>query len=202
MATRGLSAQPAVIVLVGGRSTRMGTDKASLVVGGVAMRDRVLDAVAAAGLTTTVIAGSDEVPDAVPDSEADGRVPGGRGPLAGVVGAWEMLQQTSESLYDPIVVLACDLPWLVSDVIAELLLASGGHVHGAVAHDGERRQPLVAAYRPAALDEMMRSYHAGERSLRRCSLDWDLAVVHVDPKLVADADTPEDLAGFVVEWPG
>lgn len=173
----------------------MGTDKASLVIDGVAMRDRVLNAVAAAGITTVVVAGTDEVPD------ADGGAAGAQGPLAGVVGAWHTLQAT-EPGFDPVVVLACDLPWLVADVIAELITASGDHSHGAVAHDGERPQPLVAAYHPAALDEMTRRYHGGERSLRRCSVDWDLGVVKVDAQLVTDVDTPEDLAGFAVEWPG
>lgn len=201
MATSGLGTQPAAIVLVGGRSTRMGTDKASLVVDGVAMRDRVLNAVAAAGITRAVIAGTDEVPDAMPDSGAEGGAAGGQGPLAGIVGAWHALQQASEPRFDPVVVLACDLPWLVADVVAELITASGDHAHGAVAHDGERPQPLVAAYHPAALDEMVRCYYAGERSLRRCSVYWDLGVVKVDAQLVTDADIPEDLAGFAVEWP-
>ena len=201
MASSGLSTQPAAIVLVGGRSTRMGADKASLVVDGVAMRDRVLNAVAAAGITTAVIAGTDEVPDAVPDSGGDGAAAGAQGPLAGVVGAWHTLRQATEPRFDPIVVLACDLPWLVADVITELLAASGDHSHGAVAHDGERPQPLVAAYHPGALDEMERCYRAGERSLRRCSVSWDLGVVKVDAQLVTDADTPEDLSGFAVEWP-
>lgn len=181
----------------------MGTDKASLVVDGITMRDRVVAAVAAAGVATVVVAGTTDVPDArASNPEAHGAQgsTGTQGPLAGIVGAWQTLRSRS-TIYDPVVVLACDLPWLVPEVIAELLALSAQHQHGAVAHDGERPQPLVAAYRPIALDAMIESFDAGERSLRRCSADWDLGVVAADPAVVADADRPEDLAGFTVQWP-
>ncbi len=203
LSTSGLSGpatntRAAAIVLVGGLSTRMGADKASLVVDGVSMSDRVLHAVAQAGITTSVIAGTADVPDAqhvLSDASA-------QGPLAGVVGAWESLQAASDlDPYDPIVVLSCDLPWLVAEVIEQLVTASLSHAYGAVAHDGARPQPLVAAYRPLALAEMTRCFYDGERSLRRCSVDWDLGHVSVQAQLVADADTPEDLRGFTVEWP-
>ena len=203
MATSGLNAgnprepEPAAIVLVGGRSTRMGTDKAALVLDGVAMRDRVLAAVSAAGITTVIVAGTDDVPDAIPATGP----PDAQGPLAGIVGAWRAMQQAPRPNVDPVVVLACDLPWLVADVITAVIGASRDHTHGAVAHDGDRPQPLVAAYRRVALDEMARCYDAGERSLRRCSAQWDLGTVPADPTIIADADTPDDLAGFVVEWP-
>lgn len=188
-------ASTAAIVLVGGQSTRMGTDKASLVVDGVAMGDRVVLAARQAGISTIVLAGTTEVPDAT------GATPNAnpQGPLAGVVGAWESLQ-TGPS-YDPVVVLSCDLPWLVAEVIEQLVESSAAHTHGAVAHDGQRPQPLVAAYRPRALVEMAARFYDGERSLRRCAANWDLGEVSVTSQLVADADTPEDLRGFTVQWP-
>lgn len=178
--------QPAAIVLVGGRSSRMGTDKASLVVDGLSMRDRVLAAVAEAGIDTVVVAGAEH---------------GSQGPLDGITGAWHSLLRETDVAADPVVVLACDLPWLVADVITDLVQASGEHAHGAVAHDGERAQPLVAAYRPAALEAMTACFTSGERSIRRCSMGWDLGVVNADPAVIADADTPDDLEGFVVQWP-
>lgn len=190
-------AHAAAIVLVGGKSTRMGTDKATLVVDGIAMRDRVIDAVREAGITKVVIAGTEDVPDAALSATSESQ-----GPLAGVVGAYEVLT-AAEGLdaYTPIVVLSCDLPWLVADVIRQVVAASETHLHGAVAHDGERPQPLVGAYQRGALDEMRSRFYDGERSLRRCAADWDLGHVTVDAQLVADADTPEDLRGFTVEWP-
>lgn len=178
----------------------MGTDKASLVVDGVAMGDRVVLAARQAGISTIVLAGTAQVPDAkgvAPDAKH-------QGPLAGVVGAWESLQEGQPQegqTYDPVVVLSCDLPWLVAEVIEQLVESSSAHTHGAVAHDGQRPQPLVAAYRPRALVEMAGRFYDGERSLRRCAANWDLGEVSVKSQLVADADTPEDLRGFTVQWP-
>jgi len=175
----------------------MGTDKASLLLDGVSMQDRVLAAVAGAGITNVIVAGTKQAPDAV---AGDDQV-GSQGPLAGIVGAWNTLRLRTEPPTDPIVVLACDLPWLVASVIRQLMADSRRHSHGAVAHDGDRAQPLVAAYRPVALDAMATSFQTGERSVRRCSAGWDLGVVNADPGVIADVDKPSDLAGFAVEWP-
>ena len=188
----------AAIVLVGGRSTRMGTDKASLVVDGMAMVDRVLGALAELDITEVAVAGGSDVADPEP-------VPGhssAQGPMAGIVGGWRYLRQRSPSQeFDPIVVLSCDLPSLGSNVVQQLIDTSRSHRHGALAHDGERPQPLVAAYRRCALDAFEAAFDAGERSVRRCFDGWDLGVVGFDPVEVTDADTPEDLRGFTVEWP-
>ena len=183
-------AEPVAIVLVGGASTRMGTDKASLVVDGITMLGRVRNAVEAAGIRSVVIVGGDHVPDA----------PGGGGPLAGIVGGWRYLLAEGVDP-DPVVVLSCDLPSLAPAVIEALVEQSVGREHGALAHDGRRKQPLVAAYRPAACQAFETAFEAGVRSPRACFEGWDLAVVAIEQSLVADADTPADLAGFDVQWP-
>ncbi len=199
------AANPAAIVLNGGRSRRMGTDKASLVVDGMSLLDRVLHAVEAAGIVNVVIAGRGHVSSDghVGDIEPD------QGPLGGIAAAWTHLQASwggaAESARrvgcDPVLVLACDLPLLNAGILTTLIEASGSHRFGAVAHDGVRPQPLIAAFHPRALDELTAAYHRGERSVRRCSRDWNLTEVHVDSQRVTDADTPDDLRGFVVEWP-
>jgi len=187
-------ANTAAVVLTGGASTRMGTDKASLVVDGQSMLDRVLATLEDAEVANVVVADAHELPDAG-GSQADGPL----GPLAGVVAAWGEL--TTSGAPDPVVVLSCDLPGITSVVVRELVRTSLDHEHGALAHDGERPQPLVAAYRPAAMRELVAAFNRGERSIRRCFGDWDLAQISFAPHLVADADTPADLGAFVVEWP-
>ncbi len=173
----------------------MGTDKASLVVDGLAMADRVVAAVEQAGILTVVVAGGDHVADAIPHA----------GPLAGIVGGWRHLRaQAIEARlppFDPVVVLSCDLPALTALVVERLLRTSTAHKHGALAHDGERPQPLVAAYRPEALEAFEVAFEAGVRSPRRCFEGWDLGEINVDADVVADADRPSDLTGFDVQWP-
>jgi molybdopterin-guanine dinucleotide biosynthesis protein A len=191
-------AVPAAIVLVGGRSTRMGTDKASLVVDGMAMVDRVLVALAEVGITEVAVAGGSDVVDPEPAPGHSST----QGPMAGIVGGWRHLRQRAPAQgFDPIVVLSCDLPSLGPNVVQQLVDTSRSHLHGAVAHDGERPQPLVAAYRRRSLDAFEAAFDAGERSVRRSFDGWDLGVVRFDSVEVTDADTPEDLRGFAVEWP-
>lgn len=183
----------AAIVLVGGASSRMGTDKASLVVDGEAMLAHAERVLRACGITEIAVAGTTEVPDAGSGGER-------QGPLAGIVGGWNYLQRVSGSP-DPIVVLSCDLPAITEQVVRELVVQSESTAHGAVAHDGERPQPLVAAYRRRAIDALALAFERGERSVRRCFVNWDLVEVPFSSTLLADADYPEDLDGFVVEWP-
>ena len=185
----------AAIVLGGGQTQRMGVEKATLVVDGATLLDRTVAVVAAAGIDKIVVVAPGHVPDPEP---AEGR-PHRQGPMAGVVAGWRQIREGGE---DPVVVLSCDLPALSSSVVTELVAESSRAQHGAVAFDGERRQPLIAAYRRPALIDIEASFLAGQRSLRACFDDWDLRSVTFASQLLADADKPADLANYEVEWPG
>jgi len=169
----------------------MGTDKATLVVDGLPLVEHVRRAIVDAGIDEIVIAGPGHVSDPEP----------AQGPMAGIVAGWSRLCEIATDRWDPVVVLACDLPGLDESTVRALLRRAPEHRHGAVAHDGARPQPLVAAYRADALCEIARAFGEGERSVRRCFDGWDLGAVDVDASKVADADRPEDLRGFAVEWP-
>lgn len=177
----------------------MGHDKASLVVGGSRMVDRVLGAVRESGVERIVVSGASRgaaissevvVADVVADS----------GPLAGVSASWAHLR---EQALRPVgaLVLSCDLPSINHEVIDALLQASNPPALGAIANDGERDQPLVAAYTADMLDEAVGAFAAGQRSLRKLHATWALDRVVLVDGSVLDADTPDDLAGFDVAWP-
>lgn len=176
----------------------MGTDKASLVVDGESMLAHAARVLRECGITEIAIAGGNYVPDPGASSEREG-------PLAGIVGGWRHLCSTAigehSSSHDPIAVLSCDLPAITANVVQALLEHSMTSPHGAVAHDGERPQPLIAVYRSAALDALEQAFERGERSVRRCFVNWDLRTVPFASSLLADADRPEDLDGFCVDWP-
>ncbi len=135
---------PAGVVLTGGRSSRMGADKALLTVGGVALAKRVADALAGGGCDPVVCQGGDV--DALvalglsarPDSKP------GAGPLTAILDAL-----TSFAPAD-VVVSACDLPGVDAGTIAHLLSVAAGHPTAGVVvahdHDGPH---LVGVWRAA-----------------------------------------------------
>ena len=196
-----MSTSSAGIVLTGGLSSRMGTDKATLVVDGVRLVDRVTDAVVAAGVDRVVLAGPPVTTTRAKVETVADPTERPEGPLSGIVSAWRHLVASDDVEYDPVVVVSCDLPQIDGAVLATLLTNSQDHVHGAVAHDGLRPQPLIAAYRPAALDKMVKAFGEGARSVRMLFAGWDLALIRFEADALADADTPDDLAPFVVGWP-
>ncbi|MZE74523.1 molybdenum cofactor guanylyltransferase [Streptomyces sp. SID5789] len=131
-------------MLAGGAARRLGgADKPGLRVGGRALLDRVLAACAGAR-TTVVVAGPR--PTARPVTWAREDPPGG-GPLAALAAG---LRHTTAEY---VVVLSADLPFLGEPTVARLLSAlAASEADGVLLTDAEGRdQPLVAAYRAAAV---------------------------------------------------
>jgi molybdopterin-guanine dinucleotide biosynthesis protein A len=177
------------LVLAGGSGRRMregGVDKAALEVGGVRLLDRVIAAVDGAG-RIVVVGPRRPTSAAVVWTIED---PVGAGPAAAIV---QGLSLVSAPL---VVVLAVDLPFAATAVPRLIAALAGGERESAVAvdHDG-RRQPLIAAYRTAALRR-----RAGERSswadVAVRTLVERLSVAEVDAvgSEALDCDTPEQLA--------
>ncbi|HET6665387.1 MAG TPA: NTP transferase domain-containing protein, partial [Acidimicrobiales bacterium] len=146
-------------VLTGGSSRRMGRDKATLPVEGIAMARRVADAAAGAGAQRVVVIGHPvEGLDHLDDEHP------GEGPLGGVVTALRWAD------VDPVVVLACDLLRPSAPAVAHAVEVLAGVPSAAVAVpvvDG-RAQWLHSAWRPPeALEPLAAAFAEGERSLHR-----------------------------------
>ena len=179
-------------VLTGGRSTRMGTDKALLTVGGEAMAVRVATALRAAGAKEVRCIGGDDAAlsalglDVVADQHP------GEGPLGALITA---LAATDRAI---VVVAPCDLlapdPGVQRAVLTSLL--DTPDADAAIPVAGGVRQPLDGAYRRACLPALLAVFEDGERSVKR-ALDalTIVEVTDIGGAGLADADTPEDLAG-------
>ncbi|MFJ6927197.1 NTP transferase domain-containing protein [Streptomyces nigra] len=188
-------APPAVydaVVLAGGAARRLGgVDKPGLRVGGRALLDRVLGACADARVTV-VVAGPR--PTARPVRWAREDPPGG-GPLAALDAG--LRHTTAET----VVVLSADLPFLHEATVHTLLATLGAapDAAGALLTDADGRdQPLVAAYRAAALRSELAALTEEHGALtglplRRLTGALDLTRVP-DPVASFDCDTWDDLA--------
>lgn len=128
-----------IAIMAGGRSRRMGRDKAMIPVGGVPMLERVARAALGAGLPVIVVGRQppdgwplDAVsfhPDHYPDT----------GPLGGLATALEV-SGTS------VLLLACDMPLITTEAIRWLIGQWDGSGEGVVAMNEGRMEPLFAVY--------------------------------------------------------
>jgi molybdenum cofactor guanylyltransferase len=182
-------------VLTGGRSRRMGADKALLEVGGGrALVTVAAEALAGAGAVEVFAVGGNPeglaalglrmVPDAHPDE----------GPLGGTITA---LRTAGTDL---VAVLACDMPVVTSDVAAALVAALVAEPEAGVAVGGVdgRIQPPTAVWRASStLAALEQGFASGERAPRRLLAGLDVVeVADLDPAALADVDRPEDLRRY------
>jgi molybdopterin-guanine dinucleotide biosynthesis protein A len=132
------------VVLAGGRSSRMGRDKALLEVDGVTMLERMIELLRPHCREVLVIGDPARyaptharvVPDDLPD----------RGPLGGVVTA------LARARYVRLLVVACDMPGLSDRLLVRLKNGLMGEVDAVVPRHGDRIEPLAAAYHRHAIE--------------------------------------------------
>jgi molybdenum cofactor guanylyltransferase len=146
-------------VTAGGKSSRMGRDKAWLEVDGVTMIERVIAALRPVTERVTIIANRPEYTRLNLPVIAD--LHPGIGPLEAIRTALSHSRQ-------PIVALAgCDLPFVTPQLFAHLL-RFGGEAQAVVPlDDGGRFEPLCAVYSISALAAVNELIAAGERKVSR-----------------------------------
>jgi molybdopterin-guanine dinucleotide biosynthesis protein A len=164
------------VLLTGGASTRMGRDKATLVVDGEML------AVRAARILQAACDPVVEVGPGVTDLRAVRESPPGSGPLAGLLAAYDALEADGSVL-----LLACDLPF-VTDAVVRMLVehpATGSVVPIVEGHE----QYACARWSAAAV-----AAARGGTALRDLTRAEDATSVAVaDSRLLEDVDTPDDL---------
>lgn len=176
-------------VLTGGASRRMGEDKALVEVAGRPMAARVVAALRDAGCTTVVAIGGDPRRGDALGAELLPDLWPGEGPLGGILTAIEWAAGA------PVVVVACDLPWLSPAVVRTLVDEAsrpGGHAHAVVAQT-DRQEPLCALWWPSAGSVVAAAFREGERSVSRMLDQLDLRRCAVAPEALVNVNTPHDL---------
>jgi molybdopterin-guanine dinucleotide biosynthesis protein A len=176
-------------VLVGGRSSRMGVDKARAESRGRALALRVADQVApTVGGRVSLVGDPSIYGDLGPPVIAD-RFPG-EGPLAGI----EAALAATECEFNLIV--ACDMPEIHETLLEELFTAEGDCVLPRYA-DG-RVEPLCAVYRRVCHRAIRAAFDSGIRKVtdalaKLAEEGYALRYVRVtDPAGFANLNTPED----------
>ena len=150
-------------ILAGGRSLRMGTDKALLRVNEETFLERTIRIVSHTGLPSIVIGrnrpegfGFSEVPflqDEYP----------GIGPLGGLITG---LRYTESRL----ALLPCDMPLLTGEAMGWLINTIEEHsaditLHGLISRSNKRIEPLFSLYAPHSLALAEKQYRSGNFSM-------------------------------------
>ncbi|RJX17192.1 MAG: bifunctional molybdenum cofactor guanylyltransferase MobA/molybdopterin-guanine dinucleotide biosynthesis adaptor protein MobB [Ammonifex sp.] len=142
------------VILAGGKSTRMGENKAFLRFEGDTLIERGIDALRRV-FPEVIIAGDPELYGGLADRVVQDIFPGA-GPLGGIHAGLACAAN------DVVFVTACDLPYVDGELAAFVAERTRGF-DAAVPCVGGRLQPLFAAYRKTCLDPINRYLEAGGR---------------------------------------
>lgn len=184
------------LVLAGGRSSRMGTDKATLLhPDGRELARRTHDLLAAAGCQVIVLslrfdqpvpAAFSDLPDVIIARDPEG---GSEGPLAGMLPAMR-LRPDADWL-----VLACDLPRLDAATLHHLVSSKRPH-EAFLSYRSEfddLPEPLCALYASAALSILEQARKNDLRCPRKVLIRNDCRLLEpITPRALENANTPED----------
>lgn len=181
------------VILAGGRSRRMGVDKATVRFGDRTLLERSIDCLTRAGCDPVVVLHRQ------PETLGDLSVPvhldlgGGEGPLDGLVTALTIADT-------PVVVtLPVDLPRLQDGDVRRMVeeLESRPDLHAIGLADEQRTtQHLAVAWRRSpCLPHLRDSFDSGQRSVRRAITGLVLEWLPIPNERLLNANTPADLRG-------
>ena len=187
------------LVLAGGRSIRMGQDKASMIhPDGRPLARRAWDLLHAAGCETVVLSLRDgqPIPPGFEDvgsvvvvaRDADGEKPG---PLTGIVSGMLAIPGADW------LVTACDLPGLEVHLLSHLIESrqkGESFLAYASASDGQA-EPLCAYYAASALELLENEINGESRSLRTILCEHQCRLLKLPtPSALDNSNTPEEWA--------
>jgi molybdenum cofactor guanylyltransferase len=182
------------IILCGGRSSRLGTDKALLPFGSETMLERVVrivDSVIDPQQIVIVAAANQQLPplreNIVRDNDEY------QGPLLGIACGFATLPPATEAVF----VTGCDTPF-ISPALIEFLFAQLGDANAVVPQDAERLYPLCAVYRTNILKQIERHLATGQRSLHK--LVEEINANHIAVDLLREVDPQLLLLRNINTW--
>lgn len=183
------------VVLAGGRSTRMGQDKAALLLGGEPLVRRAVRRLQRA-LAEVIVAGPAELSALVQGVRIIEDTQLGQGPLAGVGSA---LRAVSTPW---VFVVACDMPFVAPDLVRAMvdLALAPPEVDAIVLRTARGTEQLHALYGMSCLPALEAQLAAGDRAvhhlldkIRVREMPWtDAARYDPDGLSAFNANTPEE----------
>jgi molybdopterin-guanine dinucleotide biosynthesis protein A len=178
------------VVLAGGRSTRMGSDKGKLNYHGKPQREFVADMLESMGIETFISCRNEQTEDmngykTITDSFID------MGPAGAIMSAF---------LYDPNaawIALACDLPLLTEGVVQNLIAQRNPSAIATAYRSPENEngfpEPLIALWEPKSFPELLGFLSQGIMCPRKVLINCDTHLINtLTPEALMNANTLED----------
>jgi len=195
------------LVLVGGKSTRMGTDKSELDYFGKPQKEVAKELLESNNLetfysvrdfSTTLEMTEKNSNVTLSDAEISGERPQNSneipdtfynlGPFGGICSAF---QKDPNSAW---LVLATDLPF-VNDALIQLLLQKRNPSKAATAIKGKSKEfvePLITIYEPKAYAILLQYLAQGYSCPRKMLINSDVEIVEIEDDLIRNVNTPEE----------
>ena len=177
------------LVLAGGRSRRMGMDKARLTYhNGEEQEVHVAQLCRSLGLETYISKASSWEGTTLGEFRVIKDIHTDIGPLGALLAAFEHAE-TSAWL-----VVACDLPLISTDTLQSLLLHRNTDLAAtAYTHSDNLPEPLLAIYEPSIHQALKVAYGSGNYSPRYLLQHQEIHMLPThDPSTLSNANTPEE----------
>ncbi len=173
------------LVLAGGKSVRMGTDKGTLNFHGKNQRDVAIDLLEKNHLKT-FLSVRDEQEIEIAHKITDKFF--GLGPFGAICSAFQ------ENPNVAWLVIATDLPF-VNDEVIQLLLKHRNPSKAATAIKGKNKQflePLITIWEPKSYTTLLNYLAQGYSCPRKVLINSDVEVIEIDDNLIRNINTPEE----------
>ncbi|WP_299119083.1 NTP transferase domain-containing protein [uncultured Tenacibaculum sp.] len=171
------------LVLTGGKSTRMGTDKSELNYYGKPQKQFAKELLESNSLETYFsVRTNSEHTDEIHDTFLN------LGPFGGICSAF---QKDPNSAW---LVLATDLPF-VNNTLIQLLLEKRNPSKLATAIKGKDKEfpePLITIYEPKAYSKLLQYLAQGYSCPRKMLINSEVEIIEVDDNLIRNINTPEE----------
>lgn len=171
------------LVLIGGKSTRMGRNKSELVYYKKPQKEHVKELLESCSLKTFYsVQASSEKEDEIHDTFLN------LGPFGGICSAF---QKDPNSAW---FVIATDVPFVNNELI-QLLLQKRNPSKIATTVKGKNKEfpePLITIYEPKAYGKLLAYLSQGYSCPRKMLINSDVEIIEVDDNLIRNINTPED----------
>jgi|SRR5687767_9133514 len=175
------------LVLAGGESSRMGTDKGSIEYHGIPQRDFMLQLLEKFSDEVFLSCHPDRIPEGkypvIIDSFLD------LGPYGAVLSAFRFDPNTAW------LVVACDIPMLDESMLELLIRQRDPDKIATCFHDPATGfpEPLITIWEPRAYPVLLQWLGEGNSCLRKILINTDCKIIHTDrPEVLRNANTPEE----------